>query len=171
MRDLFPLEVHVKSRFIVMIAGLSFGLFAACGNVEMESEPLAQDEVALVECPCGGVGPWNCNPCAFICGDGFCDTANGESNSTCAEDCPPQPFCGDGVCNPGEQGWCSDCNPPTTWCGDGICNGNETLSSCLEDCKYLTCGNGLCEFHEFGWCADCGPICMGPGCPQVPQEP
>ncbi len=161
----------MKTQLMAVMAGLSLGLFAACGPVELESEPLAQDEAAMVECPCGGVGPWNCNPCAFICGDGFCDSANGESIHTCAEDCAPIPFCGDGFCNGGESPWTcpQDCSWPQPYCGDGICNGNETLQTCLDDCKYLTCGNGICEFHEFGWCTDC-PICTGPGCPQEPQH-
>ena len=162
----------MKSRLVVVFAGLSLGLFAACGGVELESEALAQDEAALVECPCGGVGPWNCNPCAFICGDGICDAANGESVNTCAEDCTPSPYCGDGWCNNGEDsnGCPQDCGP-TTWCGDGVCNGGEASWSCPPDCGSLTCGDGLCDFHEYGWCADCGPICTGPTCPQVPQDP
>lgn len=158
----------MKVRLVVMLAGLSLGLFAACGNMDVDSAALAQDEAALrTECPCGGVGPFNCLPCAFICGDGFCDAAHGESIDTCAEDCTPLPSCGDGWCNNGEtHATCpSDCGP-STWCGDGICNGGETLATCLSDCGGQTCGDGLCDFHEVGWCtADCLPG------PQEPQNP
>jgi hypothetical protein len=159
----------MKARLLLMFAGLSLGLFAACGSVD--EAPVAQAEAALGgECPCGGSGPWSCNPCAFICGDGFCDTANGESINTCVEDCTPPPSCGDGWCNNGETPTTcpSDCGV-VTWCGDGLCNGAEDAFSCLQDCGSLTCGDGLCQAHEMGWCLDCGPICTGPTCPQVPQ--
>lgn len=163
----------MKARLLRGFASLSLGLLAACGSVDDESVAPAQAESELgSECPCGGVGPWNCLPCAFICGDGICDTANGESVDTCVEDCTPLPFCGDGWCDNGETNatcpW--DCGP-STWCGDGVCNGNETVASCLSDCGSLTCGDHLCEVHEMGWCSDCGPVCTGPNCPQVPQDP
>ncbi|RYZ39134.1 MAG: tenascin-X [Myxococcaceae bacterium] len=163
----------MKARLVVLFAGLSLGLLTACGNMDVGSAPLAQEEAALgSDCPCGGVGPWNCNPCAFICGDAFCDTTHGESLQTCPEDCALPPSCGDGWCNNGEtSATCpSDCGP-ATWCGDGLCNGSETATTCPSDCGSVTCGDGLCDFHEMGWCADCGPICTGPNCPQVPQNP
>jgi len=40
--------------------------------------------------------------------------------------------CGNGLCEPGEEGWCPDC-PPEPICGDGICDSGEE-----------------------GWCEDCG---------------
>jgi hypothetical protein len=38
-------------------------------------------------------------------------------------------LCGNGICDPGEEGWCPDCGP--------------------------ICGNGICEPGEQGWCSDC----------------
>lgn len=162
----------MKARLVVMLAGMSLGLLAACGNVDVEAESLARTETALEnDCPCGGVGPWNCNVCAYICGDGFCDTAHGESASTCLEDCAPAPFCGDGWCNNNETpATCSSDCGPTSFCGDGLCNGGETQTSCPMDCGSPSCGDGLCDTHEEGWCSDCPPRCTGgPRCPEGPR--
>jgi len=51
-----------------------------------------------------------CNPC----GEGICDSAHGETCSTCSIDC--------GIC------------PPVLFCGDGVCNNGETRVSCPADC-------------------------------------
>ncbi|WP_233597313.1 MULTISPECIES: hypothetical protein [Corallococcus] len=51
----------MKARLLMVFASVSLGLLAACGSVDMDSTSLAQGESALgSECPCGGVGPWNC---------------------------------------------------------------------------------------------------------------
>ncbi|MCE9666384.1 tenascin-X [Myxococcus stipitatus] len=159
----------MKTRLLVVLAGLSLGLVAACGNADPATETLSTTESGL-DCPCGGTGSW-CEPCMYICGDGFCDAANGESAATCAEDCTPVAICGDGICNGGESSatcpW--DCpNNPSPWCGDGVCNGGETDVSCPWDCHSSTCGDHLCDSSEEGWCTvDCTPAC--PTCPQVPH--
>jgi hypothetical protein len=84
------------------------------------------------------------------CGDGVChsvettDAACGgvqpaENENNCYIDChaPPQPTCGDSMCNGNETcstcpGDCGTC--PTATCGDGICNLDETWQNCPKDC-------------------------------------
>ncbi|WP_223645630.1 tenascin-X [Corallococcus sp. EGB] len=161
----------MKARLWMVFASLSLGLLAACGNVDEASLTQSESELGA-ECPCGGVGPSNCLPCAFICGDGVCDFRHGESSDNCAEDCPPLASCGDGWCNNGEtSSTCpQDCGP-VIWCGDGSCNGAETSATCPQDCNGPSCGDGLCDFSEMNWCtADCPPPCTGPNCPQQPQN-
>lgn len=129
----------MKSRFVMMIAGLSLGLFSACGPVEPESEPV---DVGQVE---AGVD-------RYLCGDGFCDTLNGENSDNCSWDCGHVlTWCGDGVCNGLEtRRTCpEDCGLILTYCGDGLCNGNETANTCPQDCGVLTwCGDGVCNGSE-----------------------
>ncbi|MCP3059056.1 tenascin-X [Myxococcus sp. K38C18041901] len=164
----------MKSHLLVLVAGLSLGFFAACGTTEAAPETTEASASALGDsCPCGSAGGGSCLPCHFICGDGFCDGANGENVSNCPDDCAVAPYCTDGICNGGET-WVTcpqDCAMPTPWCGDGVCNGGEGPVSCPADCGN-TCGNGLCEFGEASWCfVDCVPGCqLDPSvCPQVPQ--
>lgn len=50
------------------------------------------------------------------------------------------PRCGDKICNGDEtcstcSQDCGECEEPEPYCGDGSCNGNETCSSCPSDCK------------------------------------
>ena len=52
--------------------------------------------------------------------------------------CELQPWCGDGTCNGDETP--STCVEDCTWCGDGTCNGDETPSTCQEDCAECTSG-------------------------------
>lgn len=58
--------------------------------------------------------------------------------------------------------------PCPTYCGDGICNGGEDLYSCPGDCGY--CGDGYCspERGEDGY--SCSMDCGG-GCYQDPYRP
>ncbi|NTX07549.1 MULTISPECIES: tenascin-X [Myxococcus] len=183
----------MKSRLLVVVASLTLGLFSACGESSPDSRVMepGQVEAGLEQCPCGGSWPW-CEPCAYICGDNFCDTAHGESSSTCPEDCASVPTCGDGLCNNGETTWSCPSDCPGTSCGDGICNGGETTSTCPGDCPSNSCGDGLCNNGEHGWscpidcpntppcgdfiCStgeptwcpqDCPPMCST--CPQEPQ--
>ncbi len=120
-------------------------------------------------------------PC--LCGDGRCDTAQGENPRLCAPDCAA---CGDGVCSPGESptacfadccGGCGDgrclgyaCGEDPeecpadcgTACGDGTCDKGESPRVCAEDCTRYVCGNGECEPTDGGpeVCpGDCGSTC------------
>ncbi|WIG94900.1 hypothetical protein [Myxococcus sp. SDU36] len=141
----------MKSRLVVMLAGLSLGLLAACGPVESESE--------LVE-----VGQSEAEVQRYLCGDGFCDTLNGENGDNCPWDCNVLTWCGDGVCNGRETSrTCpEDCGLILTYCGDGICNGNETTNTCPQDCGPLTwCGDGICNGSETTATCDfdCGSLC------------
>ncbi|WP_141326885.1 tenascin-X [Myxococcus sp. AB025B] len=164
----------MKSRLLVLVAGVSLGVFAACGTTEAAPETTETTEAALGDpCPCGSAGGGACLPCYYLCGDNYCDSANGESASNCPEDCVAAPVCGDGICN-GSETWVTcalDCPAPNPWCGDGICNGSESSASCPADCPNA-CGNGVCEAGESTWCyVDCVPGCQqDPStCPQVPE--
>ena len=56
---------------------------------------------------------------------------------------PVQGFCGDGVCDSGEN--CLNCPQDCGvcfYCGDGVCNGNETCSSCPQDCGVCPTNGG-----------------------------
>ncbi len=51
------------------------------------------------------------------CGDGSCNVINGETCSSCRQDCGSCPIIA-----------------PTIYCGDGVCNGEESCSTCSQDC-------------------------------------
>lgn len=57
--------------------------------------------------------------------------------------CPPDPYCGDEVCNEGEdcRSCPQDCGICPPECGDGECNGEENCMTCEVDC-------GECEEPE-----------------------
>ncbi len=118
--------------------------------------------------------------CGSCCGNGQCD--NGEDSCSCLQDCPDDPnscsSCecidsgGNCSCAPGchDLGTCcanacSACGICAPECGDGQCNGNETCSSCPQDCGSC-CGNGQCDNGET--CAtcpgDCGSCCGNGQC-------
>ncbi|MCZ7545217.1 MAG: hypothetical protein M5R40_17585 [Anaerolineae bacterium] len=85
--------------------------------------------------------PALCPGDCLSCGDSFCDVAAGESNATCAADCPAD--CGDAVCDANEGFLtCGDCAPPV--CGDGTCEFPENPSTCAADCSAY-CGDGFCS--------------------------
>lgn len=78
-----------------------------------------------------------------FCGDGVCNT--GEEN-ICIADCD---WCGDGYCQENEKGECKlDCD----WCGDGYCQIDETCLLCSKDCgdckSSAYCGDGICNSGE-----------------------
>jgi hypothetical protein len=84
------------------------------------------------------------------CGNGTCDTCEGETWQTCIEDCPKSPVCGDGYADPLET--CANCPQdigscnPTPDPDDGICHDGVV---CDDD----------------GYCMSC-PVCdlpMNPG--------
>jgi len=96
------------------------------------------------------------------CGDGCCSLLQGESASSCYQDCG---FCGDGQCtSPETLGSCpADCHS----CGDGICMApRENANNCV-DCQVPSCtisGPSVCRNNTYTF--DCnyyyvpGPISM-----------
>jgi hypothetical protein len=108
--------------------------------------------------------PNDCGQCSS-CGDGRCD--DGETCNSCPEDCGICSTCGNGSCDPDETcGSCpEDCGSCNT-CGDGFCNHGETCISCPGDCGVCSsCGDGTCNpmTENCTDCpADCGK-CMGCG--------
>jgi hypothetical protein len=60
--------------------------------------------------------------------------------------------CGDGFCNGDEtQSSCADdCGGDDAECGDGSCNGTETINTCPGDCggEETECGDDECNGHE-----------------------
>lgn len=95
------------------------------------------------------------------CGDGVCKAERGEDLFTCPDDCHSE--CGNGLCeldehDPNSDTYCSgDCSSQYAWCGNDVCDLEETPESCGHDCLGGTCGNGTCESGEdAGHCpADC----------------
>lgn len=92
------------------------------------------------------------NPCLL---DGFCTPATGENCENCKQDCCPDTYCGDLICQPDEEGWCQlDCQVMPT-CGDGLCDYNEDAETCMNDCTFI-CNDGICEWGEHMYCPqDC----------------
>ncbi|MDH5717044.1 MAG: hypothetical protein OEZ22_05345 [Spirochaetia bacterium] len=89
-----------------------------CGDGRIEGTEVCDDGNTTNETACN-YGTASCTTCnadctaqitgllGEYCGDTVCN--GGETNATCAADCPPV-------------------------CGDGICNGNETSGTCPGDC-------------------------------------
>jgi cysteine-rich repeat protein len=88
------------------------------------------------------------------CGNGMCESSDGESCVNCPADCGS--CCGNGTCDSGEStAICpADCIPP---CGNGTCEGDETCTSCPGDCGLCFCGNATCDPSET--CAECPGDC------------
>ena len=97
------------------------------------------------------------NDCS-VCGDGHC--TGKENKDTCPYDCGFKFYCGDGTCNSGETRLnCADDCPPV--CGDDICEkDHETVADCPQDCaepdvEYVSvCGDGVCDDDEKESCAE-----------------
>jgi alpha-tubulin suppressor-like RCC1 family protein len=79
------------------------------------------------------------------CGNGTCDTAQGETTLTCPVDCGQS--CGDGFCGVNENG--SNCYVDCGSCGNGSCENLEIARmDCCEDCgcpSGYACGDGACK--------------------------
>jgi Flp pilus assembly pilin Flp len=140
----------------------------------------------------------NCADCPaefYCCGDGWCDSYNGETNAICPGDC----YCGNNVCEPDEN--CVSCpNDCTSCCNqDGVCDSGvgETCINCVSDCPGTPCtddcpppeqmvvpgyhpyccGDGECEsfWTDEETCMNCqtdctNPICCGDGACILPVE-
>ena len=92
------------------------------------------------------------------CGDGACDSDNGEDGCTCPSDCGAPPSterkCTDGMdddCDGLADGDDPDCIV-SSGCGNGVCEGDgEDCFTCPEDCGCrgtgckACCGNGVCK--------------------------
>ena len=112
----------------------------------------------------------------------------------------PEPFCGDGICDPDETCAscaqdCGTCPPPPPTCGDGTCNGDETCESCPTDCGACvecvvdedcpvplqgdelgtwTCESGTCQWNPtpLPSCGDgiCQAFSQGESCLNCPGD-
>ncbi|MCX8206038.1 MAG: hypothetical protein N3H30_02300, partial [Candidatus Micrarchaeota archaeon] len=93
------------------------------------------------------------------CGDAVCDAGIGETCATCEADCGVCEFCGDSICNAGEDVY--SCEQDCYACGDGVCSTTfgEDAVTCYADCK--NCGDAVCDAGIGETCAtcqaDCGP--------------
>lgn len=159
----------------------------ACFTVSSHNVCLCEQDA---QCPSGhkcntqlfqGRGLCECNsPQCKDCGNGICDTNQGETCETCPTDCACSNnrvcfqhkctgTCGDGTCDPNENcSSCLDCACPKgqecvrgechAFCGNGTCDQGETCSNCVADCACPSgkqCTNGTCS----GFCGDgtCDP--------------
>ncbi len=124
-----------------------------CADSDCEAHPLCicdNDGICEVDEDCN----WCPNDCitttAATCGNGVCDTADGEDCLTCPDDCNgvqkgKTEFCcgaggGDGPVDCSDarcmsDGFvCSDAPAATSCCGDGICEVLEDGTNCVIDC-------------------------------------
>ncbi len=103
------------------------------------------------ECPCDGNGP--------VCGNGICETLEGESGTTCSADCTGELGPGD-VCVVDEDCFGGECGPNgrCSLCGNGICEPGESCrasstATCQADCGACPTDYG-CTIDE-----DCTGFC------------
>jgi hypothetical protein len=96
----------------------------------------------------------------IYCGNQVCD-AGQETCSSCAADCGN--CCGNGSCtDPGET--CSSCAADCGTCivcGNGQCQSGETCSNCPSDCGSCppVCYNNVCETNKGETCSACPNDC------------
>jgi len=86
---------------------------------------------------------------------------------------PPQPFCGDKICDPSTGESCSTCTtdcgncfiPSQPYCGDKICNNNENYLTCPLDCPspQKVCGDNVCSPEIGESYLSCPRDCPSPG--------
>jgi hypothetical protein len=95
------------------------------------------------------------------CDDGNSDTINDEctDDGMCVGE-PDEPTCGDGVCEGDETATScpQDCDTDGPQCGDGVCDPDEDADTCPSDCDTddPVCGNNIVEGDEE---CDGGPDC------------
>ncbi len=132
---------------------------------------------------CGGCGCEKC-VCAmdsFCCKTAWDSSCVDECSQQCkGPECGGKAVCGNNTCDDTEDPTtCPNDCPLTPDCGDGYCVATEKCDSCSIDCGGCpggqpsgpTCGNGKCDGAEHcGTCpADCGvcsPNCASPGLSQ-----
>lgn len=71
------------------------------------------------------------------CGDKFCDSF--ESKFNCPQDCGVPYYCGDRKCDKEFGENVVNCFQDCKYCGDGFCNPEEE-GLCLEDCERIKTG-------------------------------
>ncbi|MFH2005871.1 MAG: DUF4215 domain-containing protein [bacterium] len=137
-----------------------------CGNGIWEAGEECDDGNTTALDGCSDTCQWE-----FTCGDGICETANGETCPLCPADCCP---CGDATCDTGAGETCAMCHTDCCpGCGNGVLDPNEECDDgnaqngdgCSQHCEdedgTPTCGNGLWELTE--GCDD-GNTQDGDGC-------
>jgi len=102
----------------------------------------------------------DCGICPGVCGNSVietgeeCDDGNIVNGDGCDSTCQEEEYCGDGVCNSGENcltclqdcpcpfgetcqpdGTCVSVQPPAVNCGDGTCSLDENCLTCEDDCR------------------------------------
>ena len=84
---------------------------------------------------------------ADYCGDGFCTIDTGENTVSCPQDCGVGFICGDGVCEPGEEGVCPEDCGIEPYCGDGFCTSEtgENPDTCRHDCGQVCPASIVCS--------------------------
>jgi hypothetical protein len=149
---------------------------AGCGSVSYEG--CCQGETVQY-CEGGSLKSIDCNQnpsCGWSAEGGYydCGTTGGADPSgmnpkVCSGGTGP--ICGNGSCEPGENGTScpSDCGGTNPVCGNGYCEVGENATSCPQDCGGGTnpvCGNGACEQGETATSCpqDCGQGCGGKQC-------
>lgn len=113
---------------------------------------------------------WGCIWCAgchrnyWWCGDDICSSTISENSTSCPQDCGGV-YCGDGICNNGENcvSCVDDCANCPSVCGNGACDWDETCACCSSDCgvcDYSCLGPSGCEVYNRS--VDCNTA--GGGC-------
>jgi spore coat protein A len=127
-----------------------------------------------VSCPgdCGSVS-------GALCGNGLCETGDGENFDNCSADCagktkgkdPYKCGAGTGYVNCSEDARCTDgffCREMprlSACCGDSLCEGLETESTCAVDCSTGQVGSNCSQILDRGTCND-DPGCEWQGGPR-----
>jgi hypothetical protein len=152
------LFVTSRSARLLLVLGAASALLAGGGCVRRG--PLCGDGM----CAPTEVG-FCAADCSGQCGNGVCETAEGETAANCPGDCGGGPVCGNGVCETADGETAATCPGDCgASCGNGICDAGETTTSCPGDCTGPVCGNGFCEAGESaatcpGDCSGGGPVC------------
>ena len=111
-------------------------------DVEFNGETMDGSGSGAVSQVCVGSGS-----CRVVCTLlEACDYGVASVSPTDGVVCRPEPTCGNGICDGGEDpAACpQDCG---TACGNDVCEGDENADSCPQDCL-SACGNGACDSGE-----------------------